>query len=491
MNLADIYLQQLDDPTLDLNEKTLIRCLSAADFIHSGNYESAREVLGELWQGVGNTPKTENLRRDVKAEVLLQCGVLSGWLGSVNQIKDAQDKAKDILTVALNIFQSLKLKVKISETQFELGMCYWRIGAFDEARIMLEEASQGLEDLQLRAKILIRRTLIEISLNRYHKAWDILDEAGTIFEQAGDALKGRWHGQKGLVLVRLAIAENKPDYYDRAIIEFTAAIIHYEKARHERYCAININNLALLLSKRGRYKEAHNHLNSAINILSKLKDDGLLAQVNETRARIFLSEKRYQEGIKSIERSIDVLKRGGENALLADALIIQATLQARLNYYEKSLKTFMQAINIAEVAGALTSAGQSALALIEEHGIRLSRNQIYQTYIRADKFLKGTQDKEDMERLRICARIVLKRIYAPRIGEKNFCLDNVVDEFEAEFIEQALIEADGSVTTAAKKLGIKYQTLAARLKTRHKNLLDKRTPVKKRRRSIIKKKARS
>jgi hypothetical protein len=44
----------------------------------------------------------------------------------------------------------------------------------------------------------------------------------------------------------------------------------------------------------------------------------------------------------------------------------------------------------------------------------------------------------------------------------------------------------GSITRAAKRLGIKRQSFSQMLQTRHQNLLDKRTPPKKRLRSIIK-----
>jgi hypothetical protein len=49
----------------------------------------------------------------------------------------------------------------------------------------------------LKAKILIRRKLAEISENKYYKALSILKEAEPVFKSANDALKGRRHGQTG------------------------------------------------------------------------------------------------------------------------------------------------------------------------------------------------------------------------------------------------------------------------------------------------------
>jgi transcriptional regulator with GAF, ATPase, and Fis domain len=92
-------------------------------------------------------------------------------------------------------------------------------------------------------------------------------------------------------------------------------------------------------------------------------------------------------------------------------------------------------------------------------------------------------------RLRACARIVVRRLAGTPLRGRNFSLFSAVQELEAKLIEQALDEAEGSVTGAAKLLGLKHQTLIFMLKTRHKGLRKKRTPAEKRLRSIIKKDA--
>jgi DNA-binding NtrC family response regulator len=107
--------------------------------------------------------------------------------------------------------------------------------------------------------------------------------------------------------------------------------------------------------------------------------------------------------------------------------------------------------------------------------------------VRADRLLKNTQDAEDVARLRACARVVTRRLSSAQIREKNFSFYGAVHEFEGNILEQALEAARGSVTGAAKLLGLTHQTLTSMLKSRHKRLVEKRTPVKKRKRSIIKK----
>jgi hypothetical protein len=50
-------------------------------------------------------------------------------------------------------FRSQGMLSKVSEAQYELVMCYWRLGAHDEARVVMREALNPLTDadLELRA----------------------------------------------------------------------------------------------------------------------------------------------------------------------------------------------------------------------------------------------------------------------------------------------------------------------------------------------------
>ncbi|MDQ3803750.1 MAG: response regulator [Acidobacteriota bacterium] len=439
-----------------------------------------------MWQGIGSRPNLKGLSTAVAAEVLLQCGVLSGWLGSVRQIPDAQEKAKDLLTEALRKFKSQGRRVKVSEAQYELGLCYWRAGAYDEARVILNEAFNALEDrdTELKAKIIIRLASVEIWTGKYHNALDVLKEAEPFFEKCNDAIKGRWHGQMAIVLGKLASAEGDTAYLDRAIIEYTAAIYHYERAKHERYAAINLNNTAMLLYEFGRYDDAHGYLDRAVRVLTRLKDDGLLAQVKETRARVLAAERRYREANSVMAEAIKTFEKGGEAALLADALTIQGVVWSRLRSYDSSIHVLRHALNVAQDSGASSSAGLAALTLIEEHGeARISESELCNVYLRADTLLRNTQDAEEIARLRACARIVVRRLSVSHaiLGDENFSLPDVVLAYEGRLIEQALELEGGKLSRAAKRLGVTRQRLTHILKTRHRSLWHKRTPTSQRR----------
>lgn len=493
MTLAEERLRQLDNPSLTWEGRTLLGCRMAAECIHAGQYEAAREALGELWRGVGESPELEGMPPAVAAEVLLQCGTLTGLFGGARNVLGVQERAKDLLTEAVRLFQSLGNYQKASDGQCELGACYWRAGAHDEARVLMRDALKPLteSDVELKAKIHIRRTLVEISEDRYHDALNILTEAESVFESANDALKGKWHGQRAIIFLKLAETERRPDHADRAIIEFTAAVYHYELAKHERYCARNLNNLAVLLYKLGRYEEAHEQLDRAGVIFTKLKDPGNLAQVDETRARVLVAERKYREAERVLAGAIKTFEQGGESALLADALTLQGVVWARRGAFDESATVLLRAADMAEGLGAQSSAGRALLTFVEEHGERrvIPPDEVYEAYLRADGLLRGTQDAEDVGRLRACSQAVMRRLAGVRIHDKNFSFYGAIHDLEAKLIEQALDESGGSVVRAARLLGLKHQTFTSMLQSRHQKLLPKRTPRERRLKSIIRKDA--
>jgi hypothetical protein len=213
-----------------------------------------------------------------------------------------------------------------------------------------------------------------------------------------------------------------------------------------------------------------------------------LAEVDETRARVLVAEGNYREANRILAGAVKTFEQSGESALLADALTLQGVVWARLRMFENSAAVLRRASEMAEGLGALTSAGQASLTLVEEHGARraLHASEIYEAYRRADGLLKDTQDPEDIARLRACALIVMRRLAGMHPRDQNFSFYGAVHELEGKLLAEALEEAGGSVTKAARLLGVPHQTVTTLLRTRHKRLADKRTPVRKRKRSIVK-----
>lgn len=491
MNLAKDVFNQIADPTLTHDERTLRRCQLAKQLEKSGNYEGAREAMGEFWQGVGERPVLDGFESRTAAEVLLRVGALTGWLGSIKQSEGAQEKAKSLISESIRIFERLQEKEKVAEAQTDLAFCYWREGAFDEARVMLQDALSrlGNTDSEVKAIALLRSAIVERSTERFNDALRIHTEATPIFENCSNhVLRAKFHYEFANVLNYLSSTEYREDYVDKALLEYTAASFHFEQAGHTRYQACVENNLGFLYGTIGRFSDAHEHLDRAQALFTSLKDSVHLAQVDDTRAKVLLAEGRIAAAEKLAQTAVRVLERGGEQSLLAEALTTHGIALARLDRYPQARLTLQSAVEVAQIAGDLESAGQAALTIIEESGAHLSVEDLCTIYERATDLLAKSQNQATLKRLCTCARRVLFLAHASPAPPDwtNFSFRDAVHRYESHLIERALREAGGVVSRAAQRLGFKHhQSLASLLKNRHSDLLHARTPVVPRKRSII------
>jgi tetratricopeptide (TPR) repeat protein len=426
-------LRQLSNTNLSRDQRAELRCQLAREYEDTGDYEAARQAMGELWQRIGEHPRTEGLELSIAAEVLLRVGVLTGWIGNKNQIAGTQETAKNLLTESLTIFQSLNYGKKIAEAQTELALCYWRAGEHYEARDYLKEALSRLTtDSELKAKAILRRAIVERSTAQLEHALRILTDNAALFEKIRNhTLIGGFHNALAGVLEDLGT----PEHIDRAFVEYAAAGYHFEQACHKYYRAHVENNLGFLYFKVGRYAEAHEHLNYARRLLMYLKDSCGAAQANETRARVFIAEGNYTEAERIARAAVSILEKSGQQALLIEALTTHGTALARLGFNEQARSTLQCAIALAQQVNVPSSIAEAKLAGLDKQA---TKHQL------------------------------------SSLGEE-------IRQREHDLIEQALIKTKGRLTQAARLLGTSHQQLAFLLESRHKDLLALRTPIKPRR----------
>jgi CheY-like chemotaxis protein len=488
MNSIRDLRDQLADQNLSSSQRAGLRCLLARHLEDHGDYEAARVAMGELWHRIGERPLLEGLDYETQGAVLLRAGVLTGWIGSARQISGAQETAKNLLSESIAIFERLRAANDVAEAQIEIAYCYWREGAFDNGRILLKEALARLPDseIELRAKALLRSAIIEWAANRHDDALRILSDAAPLFNLVENhCLKGSFHNQFAIALRSVGAAQKREDYVDRALIEYAAAAYHFEEAGHTRYQACVENNLGFLFWQVNRLGEAHEHLDRAQILFARLKDYLHGALVDETRARVLLSEGRVVDAEKAARRAVRILEDGDEPSWLAQALISLGTCLGRLRRSDEARSAFERAIECAQEVGNIESAGNAALIMIEQVGSDLSDADLLTTLERAEIFLENAQDTETIWRLAKCAARVAALIYAsPRcfpssVNWADFSFDQEVDRYGKHLIELALKESEGSVTDAAHLLNLSHQNLSSKLR-RHKELDRFRKPVRQR-----------
>jgi tetratricopeptide (TPR) repeat protein len=479
---------------LPANEEALGRCEAALALKDKGNFEGARDVMGHLWKGLGERPDTQGLHQAVTAEVLLCLGILTGWIGSKNEVKEAQELAKNLITESITSYETIGDVMQVAAAQVELARCYWRQGELGESRIVLCDALERLTaDGNTKAKALILLAAVEWTASRYDVALRILTQNASLFDKVTNhATKGNYHNEFAIVLRQLAKSGNRPEYLRRAIDEFEKADHYFKLAKNSAFRSSVKNNLAVVLLNLSRFKEAHRYLGEARRISVVVRDKKRTAEFDDTRAQIFIAEKKYKEAEAAARNAVRILEKGGHQCLLADALVTQGIALARLKRSDAAQFVFQKAIEVAHQVGALNKAGLVALTMIEELD-DLSVETLYVAYDRASEWLEDSQNEDILPRLNAAAKKVVARsrfeFGAEKVSaedpidalfNKPVDLQSEVLKFEGRVIQRALAKANGSLTRAAASLSMSYQALAYILESRQKDLLKERSPIRRR-----------
>ena len=492
MYLAKTFLEEIDKPSLTVNERASLRCRVARHQEAAGDFDAAREAMAELWQGIGARPVLQGLDDETKAQVLQRVGALTGWLGSASQIEGSQEMAKDLISESVRIFEELGKRNRVGEARSDLAVCYWRAGAYDEARVTLQEALAEFDerDIEQRTIALIWKAEVERASQRLNEALRVYNEITPLFDEVTNhSLAAHFHNGLATTLKDLRAVENREHYTDRVLMEYAAASFHFEQAGHTRYQACVENNIGSLFGIIGKFEDAHEHLDRAQVLMTRLKDNVHLGQVDETRARVLLAEGRTVEAEKTARAAVRRLEKGDELSLLAEALTTHGIALVRLDHSHQARASLERAIAVAEQVGDFESAGLSALTIIELLGASLSNEEVWATIDHVGVLIEKTQETATLRRLVTAFRSLFLTHAVPAPPEwDGFSLKDAVRRYEAHLIRLALKETGGMVTRSARLLGFKHhQSLITLIASRHKELIETgaRTPVRSRRRHLL------
>jgi transcriptional regulator with GAF, ATPase, and Fis domain len=444
-------LHQINETGRTPAERAQLRCALAQELEKAGNYETARQALGELWRGIGQRPDLRDFEPLTQAVVLLRVGVLSGWLGSAHQFAGSQDIAKDLIGESRSLFDSLGETGRAAEAEIELAWCYWREGSYDEARVMLRHAWESLpnDEVELKGIAQVRRAEVERSAARHREALTILLEATPLIDQCESyALKGKFHSTLAGTWESLGVADVRPDYIDNALLELTAASFYLEQAGHTHYLASVENNLGFSLFRVGRFDEAFEHLARARRLFIRLRDGVRAAQVDETRARALLAQGCNSEAERIARAAVRALERGDEQALLAETLITHGIALTRLDRRTQAHEAFQRAVAISEQLNDREGAGCALLTIFEELARDNAHEELQAIYVRADELLSQTQQPELLSRLRACARrLIMPPAQPDKTIERGAHKFVHVSEKTASLLReaQAVARGEGSV----------------------------------------------
>jgi tetratricopeptide (TPR) repeat protein len=479
---------KLDTSHLTADQEAELRCHTALELKERGEYDRPLEIMLPIWKGIGSRPNTKGLSDAVAAEVLLTTGILTRWIGNRNEIKEADGYARDLITESITLYEAIGDSRKVAEARTELGFCYWRVGAHEEALIYFNEALKRLTiGGNARANAIIGLSFVAWSESRYNEALKTLADNEPLFDKiTSNTLRGTYHNQIGIVLQEIGAASKKRqrDYFQRAINEYNIADVHFRRAKNVVFRAHVKNNIANVLRVLRQFKEAHRYLEQARRLFRRAKDRVRTAQVDDTRAQVFIAEGKYAEAEVTERMAARSLERSGRQCYLAESLTNQGIALARMREPARAQFIFQQAIEIAHHAGSLSRAGLAALTMIEEIDT-LPREVQLVAFEQAKEWLANSESPDIKPRLRAARKkLAAQRQTEPQpvdvrdvLFNKRYDLEAEVLKFQRGLISQTLAKVNGKVTHAAKLLGIAHQKLAYIIEKDHPDLLKKRTPV--------------
>ncbi len=480
-------LKALKEPKNTVAPGVIKMCDLARRLEDSGEYAEAAEALGNWWQDIGVRPDVDNLSDEEKAAILSRVGTLSGWLGSMKQVSGAQEKAKDLISEGANLFERIQDHDNWADARSDLAICYWREGAFDEARVVLQDVVGGglVVSPELKGKILLRLVTVETSTKHFETASSLLNQVDSLIKDKGNPLLlGKFYFYRAFTLHCQGEDQNKRELLLSSADDYRRAGLYYKKANHGLFAANVENNLGNVYRLLNDYKNAHSHLNKAIYLYIKLKDQSNAALVYENKAQALLAENKLEEAETAVRTSVAMMRTGDEKSILAESLTTLGIVLSRGGKVKEAELSFVEAKETALEVGDNESAGNAVLTYIEELKSILTPLEFSSLYLEADELLQDSPKISTINRLKKIAR---KQVEIGRseveleISWENFNLPEAVRTHEGKIIMKALNETSGRVTKAAQLLGLSHQNLSLILHQRHKELQQFRVQRKSRR----------
>ena len=406
-------------------ESVKVRCRAAIDHGDAGDLLAARDALGDLW------PDPHGVDDEVLPLALLAVGMVMFWIAMARG--ESFEPAKDLLSESARLYGNDPLS---DRARIFLAAAYNRQGGRSEALAGLDDVLSRTRDPEIRVCAATTKAAVQSEIQHYEDALRTLADVRKLLEGITPTRRGSFHNQEGMVYRQLG-------ELDCALSAYTAAQYFFEVARNRRFEARVFNNLAHVYIRKEMFDEAHKHVDVAVNIYTRLRDDAHLAQAKDTKADILLKEGKAEQALAESTDAVRLL-RGDDRCWLPSILITRASVLVRLKREHDAKEDLLRAVMIAEETGNLSEAGRAYLSMVEWLSLPVKERAEY--YRRADDL------SNDIDRLRRCARKIISAIHPPR--EKHDY------EQERELIKNTLLANGKNVEKAAVVLGLSGPGLA-------------------------------
>jgi tetratricopeptide (TPR) repeat protein len=397
-----IYMLPENAPKLTLKDALLL-IEEARDAELCRDTDSLRNILQTVCDFNDCLNDFNEYEPAIRAEFLRLCGFYLTFAGRAGNFSDYQERAKDILTNVIEIFDNLKLSDKSRETKIILAFCYWNRGEVFECEALLglvesEFSENKIHPIYLQVKI--NRLMLLCWDEKFDEALQITNEIAVLMEFCADLrLRIMFHIETGILFHRKL-------EYQKALFHFAEGI-RLTKHKNLYFLAMAYNNLSLLYRDMHLFREAHELSDKSLLVLKKLGHSGWIPHILDSKALIYLEETNYCTSLEIIEEALIFFFAGEDFKGLTASLWTKVQILLRLDRSEEAFLVFAELEHIA----------------LEQIG-------------------------------EIAARKYAKKLNEEIYAVKHLPLADEVSGFKKSLVARALTQAKGSVGKAAKILGL-------------------------------------
>jgi hypothetical protein len=468
------------------NDATLLRCSTALELAHAGDYKRALEVMRPLWPDIHQRPQTNALHPSVIAELYLCVATLIRQTKKTDQDEGLRTLSRSLLSESSAYYEANSDRQKLAACQIEFGYSYLFANEFEKARTELKKAVENLKtNGKTKGKALLALAELEYTTGKYQRAFKLLNDSATLITKTADRIvSATYHYQIALVLEKRASLENQTNLLHQAASHLQTANNGFRLSKDIPFRIDLEIKFANILHLTKRSPASHEQLNKARRLATSIRDKSRAARVDQIQAGLLINDKKYLQSEALSRKAAHLFTKAGRPADAAASLTLQATALAHLKKTKRAHHLFQQAFEIAQQAGATVEAAIAALSMTETLH-ELPSTELRAAYTQARENLSGSNDQTLLIRLLESADKVIKQQGSETLSETSEpatrpsqSLKAEVLAFERQKIQEALSRTNGKVTPAAKLLKITYQSLSYIINTRHQELLAERSPVK-------------
>ena len=302
------------------------------------------EILSPVWTNINTKPDFSNYDFPMQAELYRLCGFYLIYTGYTKNKLDYQERGKDLLTKAIEMYDGLEMEEERSLAEIDLALSYWYEGSVSEADAVLSSVLplSSINNL-IYAKTNICRMIFLISRGEYQKAYTLSQCIEDRLSKVNDfRLRMQYLIETGFTCRRSGKLEMSIDYYERALVLA-------ENFNNKNYIAIIKGNLSFAYNELSNFDKAHALIDEVIEINKSSGNDGFLGHNFDTKCLIYWKSGELEKALDFIEQAVNIFRQGEDYAGFADALFNKSKLLFEMKKSLKGLVTMTELLELARI----------------------------------------------------------------------------------------------------------------------------------------------